>query len=99
MQLPNSRDFDSRNAGRDHGGARPLVLFVFESAQAGQTFVEVAATLDHTPFVSTHTAVLTEQGVLGESWRLPLPQPPGRQSLHDLGAVQTSPSTRPERFL
>lgn len=57
------------------------------------------ATLDHAPFVSTHTDVLARQGVLGESWCLPPPYPPGRQPLHDLRAVQTSPTARPERFL
>ena len=96
---PYRRYFQSGYARRDHGGAWPLVLFVFESAEAEQTFVEVAATLDHAPFVSTHTEVLTRQGVLGESWRLPPPHPPGRRFLHDLGAVQSSPSARPERFL
>ena len=95
---PYGRSFQSGYARRDHGGARPLVLFVFESAEAEQTFVEVAATLDHAPFVSTHNEVLTQQGVLGESWRLPPPQPPGRRSLNDLWAVQTSP-IRPSRAL
>ena len=83
----------------DHGGAWPLVLFVFESTEAEETFVEVAGTLDHAPFVSSHADVLTKQGFLGESWRLPLPQPPGRRSLHDLWPIQTSPSIRPEHFL
>ena len=96
---PYRRYFRSDYAPRDHGGAWPLVLFVFESAEAERTFVEIAATLDHAPFASTHTEVLTRQGVLGESWRLPPPQPPGRRFLHDLGAVQTSPTARPERFL
>ena len=96
---PYRRYFRSDYAPRDHGGARPLVLFVFESAEAEWTFVEVAAALDHAPFASTHTEVLTQQGVLGESWRLPPPQPPGRRFLHDLGAVQTSPTARPEHFL
>ena len=96
---PYRRYFQSEYARRDHGGAWPLVLFVFESAEAEQTFVEVAARLDHAPFSSTHTEVLTQQGVLGESWRLPPPHPPRRRFLHDLGAVETSPSARPERFL
>ena len=100
---PYRRYFQSGYARLDHGGAWPLVLFVFESVDAEETFIEVAATLDHAPFVSSHTEVLTQQGVLGESWRLPPPQTPGRRSLHDLGSaiwpVQTSPSARPERFL
>ena len=96
---PYRRYFQSGYVRRDHGGAWPLVLFVFESAEAEQTFVEVAARLDHAPFVSTHADVLAEQGVPGEAWRLPPPHPPGRRFLHDLGAVQTSPTARPERFL
>ena len=51
---------------RDQRRMAPVV-FVFESAEAEETFIEVAATLDHAPFVSTHTEVLTQQGVLGES--------------------------------
>ena len=105
---PYRRYFRSGYARLDHGGGWPLVLFVFESVEAEETFIEVAALdqfdqLDHAPFVSSHTDVLTLQGVLGESWRLPPPQPPGRRSLHDLGSaiwpVQTSPSARAERFL
>ena len=67
-----------------------MVLFVFESADAEETLVEVAAALDqldHAPFVSTHVEVLTRQEVLGESWRPPPPQTPGRRSLHDLGSA------------
>ena len=51
--LPYRRYFRSCYARLDHGGAWPLVLFVFESAEAEETFVEVAAsldTLDHAPF-------------------------------------------------
>ena len=100
---PCHRYFQSGYARRDHGGASPLVPFVFESAEAEQTFVDVAARFDHAPFASTHADMLTEQGVLGESWLLPPPQSPGRRSLHDLGSgiwpVQTSPSARAERFL
>ena len=103
---PYRRYFQSGYARRNHGGGWPLVLFVFESDEAEQTFVEVAArldTIDQAPFVSSHTDVLTEQGVLGQSWRLPPPHSPGRRFLHDLGSalwpVQPSPSARPERFL
>ena len=100
---PYRRYFRSGYARLDHWGAWPFVLFVFESADAEETFVEVAGTLDHALVVSTHTDMLAEKGGLGESWRLPPRQPPGRRSLHDIGSalapVQTSPSARPERFL
>ena len=88
--------------------AWPLLLFVFESADAEETFAEVAALsqldqLDQAPFFSADADVLTEQGVLGESWRRPAPQPPGRRFLHDLGSairpVHRSPSARPEHSL
>ena len=75
---PYQRYFESGYARRDHGGACPLVLFVFESAEAEGTFVEVAARLDqldHAPVVSTHTEVLIEQGVLDKSGHLRPPQP------------------------
>ena len=75
------------------------MLFVLELDEAELTFVDIAATLDHALFVSSHTDFLTKQGVLGESWRLSPPHPLGRRPLHDLGPVQTSPSARPERFL
>ena len=95
---PYRRYFASGYARRDHGGGWPLVLFVFESAEDEQTFVDVAATLDHAPFVSTHTDVLTKQGVLGESWRLPSPHPPGRRSLHDFSDAISRPR-QPSRAL
>ena len=102
---PYRRYFRSGYARLDHGGVAPLALFVFESAEAEQTFVEVAATLDqfdqldHAPFVSTHTEVLRQQGVLGDSWRPPPPQPPGRRPLHQLSTAIRRPASRPERFL
>ena len=78
------------------------MLFVFESADAEETFVEVAAALDqldHAPFVSTHVEVLTRQEVLGESWRLSPPQPPARRSLYNCGSAFHRPTSRPEHFL
>ena len=47
--LGHRRYFAGGIAKRDHAGLYPLVLFVFESVEAEQTFVEVAATLDHAP--------------------------------------------------
>ena len=48
------RYFQSDYASRDHGGAEPLVLFLFETAEAEQTFVDHAAALRPAPFVSSN---------------------------------------------
>ena len=97
------RYFLSDYVSRDHGGAEPLVLFLFETAEAEQTFVDHAATLRHAPFASSNLPTLAERGVLGPSWRLPPPHPADRVRLH---AVRTAldtaisrPTVRSEHFL
>ena len=80
------RYFASNYPKRDHGGADPLVLFLFETAEAEAAFLNTAARLRHAPFVSSNLATLAEQGVLGPSWLLPSPEPPERAHLH---AVRT----------
>ena len=94
---------------RDHGGAKPLVLFLFETVEAEATFLHTAARLSHAPFVSSNLPTLTEEGVLGTNpgaWRLPPPHPAERVCLHAVHAVRTVRGhvpkcncTRPERFL
>ena len=97
------RYFASDYVRRDHGGAEPLVLFLFETAEAERIFLHTSATLRHPPFVSSNLRTLTEEGVLGQTWRLPPPHPAARVPLHAVGTVQrqvpTSPSTRAQRFL
>ena len=97
------RYFQSDYVKRDHGGAEPLVLFLFETAEAEGTFLDTAARLRHAPFVSSNLTTLTEQGLLGESWRLPPPCPAQRVPLHAVrtgrGHVPKCNCTRPERFL
>ncbi len=97
------RYFQTEYAWRDHGGPEPLVLFLFESVEAEETLLDHAADLRHAPFVSSNLPTLTEEGVLGPSWRLPPPHPVDRVPLHAVRTVQRhvqpSPSARPERFL
>ncbi len=97
------RYFQTDYAWRDHGGLEPLVLFLFETAEAERTFLDHAAALRHVPFVSSNLPTLTKEGVLGPSWRLPPPHPADRVALHAVRTVQrhvpTSPSTRAQRFL
>ena len=97
------RYFASDYHSRDHGGAIPLVLFLFETAEAEETFVHTAAQLRHAPFVSSNLPTLTERGMLGSSWHLPPPHPADRAHLHAVrsvhGHVQQCNPIRPERFL
>ena len=103
------RYFQSEYPTHDHGGAEPLVLFLFETAEAEATFLHTAARLRHAPFVSSNLPTLTEEGVLGRSWRLPPPYPAERVPLHAVHAVRSVRTgrgqvpecncTRPERFL
>ncbi|MDE0101196.1 MAG: replication-relaxation family protein [Bryobacterales bacterium] len=96
------RYFQTDYALRDHGGLNPLVLFLFETAEAERTFLDHAAALRHAPFVSGNLPTLTEEGVLGPTWRLPPPHPADRVPLHAVPTVQrhvpTSPSARSQRF-
>ena len=106
------RYFQSGYPSRDHGGAEPLVLFLFETIEAEATFLDTAARLSHAPFVSSNLPTLTEEGVLGTNpgaWRLPPPHPAERVPLHAARAVHAVRTgrgqvpecncTRPERFL
>ncbi len=95
--------FASECVKRDHGGTEPLVLFLFESVEAEATFLDTAARLRHAPFVSSNLPTLTEEGVLGPSWRQPHPHLLERVPLHAVrtgrGHVPTCNFTRPERFV
>ena len=90
------RYFASDYPRRDHGGAEPLVLFLFESAEAEAAFLHTAAWLRHAPFVSSNLPTLTERGVLGPSWRLPPPHPAERVPLHAVRSVRTGRGHVPE---
>ena len=80
-----------------------MVLFLFETAEAEQTFLDQAARYNHAPFVSSNLPTLTERGVLGPSWCLPHPHPAERVALNAVRTVQrhvqTSPSACSQRFL
>ncbi len=72
------RYFMSDYVKRDHGGAEPLVLFLFETAEAEETFL-AAAQLRHAPFVSSNLPTLTERGDAGPVLA-PAASPPHRPS-------------------
>ena len=93
------RYFQSGWPKRDHSGQLPLVLFVFQTPNAEDTFLRVAARFNHVPLFSSNLELLTERGVLGDAWRLPPPDPADRVPLHRLDKVQLSPPGRSPHFL
>ena len=84
---------------RDHGGQLPLVLFVFQTLDAEDTFLRVAARSNSVPLFSSNLQTLTERGVLGDAWRLPPRNPADRLPLHRLDKVQFCPPGRSSHFL
>ena len=93
------RYFQSGWPKRDHGGQLPLVLFVFQTPDDEDAFLRIAARSNSVPLSSSNLQTLTERGVLGDAWRLPLPNPADRLPLHRLDKVQLSPPGYSQHFL
>ena len=75
------RYFLSGLAERDHEGRLPRVLFVFESTDNENAFLDVADTVKGVPIITSNAETLAERGVLGESWILPPPYSLDRRPL------------------
>ncbi len=69
------RYFQSGYARRDHGGALPLVLFVFEIPGDEDAFMDAASYVDHAPFASSNLETIARHGILGDTWLPPAPEP------------------------
>ena len=93
------RYFQSGWPKRDHGGQLPLALFVFQTPDDEDAFLRVAARSNSVPLSSSNLQTLTERGVLGDAWRLPLPNPADRLPLHRLDKVQLSSPGYSQHFL
>ena len=63
------RYFLSGWAERDHGGFLPRVLFVFETPDNEEAFLDSAARVRSMPFLTSNVEALAEHGILGNSWR------------------------------
>ena len=72
----------------DHGGALPLVLFVFENPEIEEAFVD-AAGYHNLPVCTSHLELFQERGVLGEVWRPPHPDTCRRLTIHGLDKLQS----------
>ena len=82
------RYFQSGYARRDHGGQPPLVLFVFETPDDQDAFMDAASYVDHAPFASSNLATIAHHGILADTWLPPAPEPWERLQLQRLVKVQ-----------
>ena len=82
------RYFQSGYARRDHGGELPLVLFVFETPDAEDAFMDAASYVDHAPFASSNLETIAQHGILADTWLPPAPEPWERLQLQRLVKVQ-----------
>ncbi len=74
-------------AERDHEGRPPHVLFVFESSDNESAFLDVADGVKGVPIITSNAETITEQGILGDAWILPLPHSLDRRPLSALDPV------------
>ena len=81
------RYFGSGWAKRDHEGRLPRVLFVFESHDNENAFLDVADTVKRVPIITSNVETLAEHGILGDSWILPPPHSLDRRPLWSLDSV------------
>ena len=81
------RYFQSGYARRDHGGELPLVLFVFETPDDEDAFMDAASYVDHAPFASSNLETIAQHGVLADTWLPPAPEPWERLQLQRLVKV------------
>jgi len=82
------RYFQSGYARRDHGGDLPLVLFVFETPNDEDAFMDAASYVDHAPFGSSNLETIAQHGILADTWLPPAPEPWERLPLQRLVKVQ-----------
>ena len=91
------RYFASGWAALDHAGQLPLVLFVFETLGAEESFL-LAAGAHRLPICTSNLELIHDVGVLGEVWRWPPPNVPDRMALHRLGDGYKIVPSRSRRF-
>ena len=75
------RYFQSGWAERDHEGRLPRVLFVFESPDNENAFLDVADTVEGVPIITSNAKTLAKRGILGDAWILPPPHSLDRSPL------------------
>ena len=93
------RYFQSGYARQDHGGEWPLVLFVFETPDDEDAFLDAAANVDHAPFASSNLETIARRGILADTWLLPEPDTGESLTLQQLAKVQLFQTSGSRGFL
>ena len=93
------RYFRSGYARQDHGGEWPLVLFVFETPDDEDAFLDAAANVDHAPFTSSNLETIARRGILADTWLLPEPDTGESLTLQELAKVQLFQTSGSRGFL
>ena len=93
------RYFRSGYARQDHGGEWPLVLFVFETPDDEDAFLDAAAGVDHAPFASSDLETIARRGILADTWLLPEPDTGESLTLRQLDKVQLFQTSGSRGFL
>ena len=93
------RYFRSGYARQDHGGELPLVLFVFETPDDEDAFLDAAAGVDHAPFASSNLETIARRGILADTWLLPEPDTGESLTLRQLDKVQLFQTSGSRGFL
>ncbi len=83
------RYFATGWAEQDHEGLLPRVLFIFESPENENAFLDVSDTVDGVPIITSNTETLAKHGILGEAWILPPPYSLDRRPLSALDEIAT----------
>ena len=82
------RYFQSGYARRDHGGEPPLVLFVFETPDDEDAFMDAASYVAHAPFASSNLETIAQHGILADTWLPPAPDTGKSLALQQLAEMQ-----------
>ena len=82
------RYFRSGYARRDHGGELPLVLFVFETEDDEDAFLDAATCVDHAPFASSNLETIARRGILADTGLLPEPDTGESLTLRQIAEMQ-----------
>ena len=82
------RYFRSGYARRDQGGELPPVLFVFETEDDEDAFLDAASYVDHAPFASSNLETIAQHVILADTWLPPAPESWERLPLQRLVKVQ-----------
>ena len=93
------RYFRSGYARQDHGGEWPLVVFVFETPDDEDAFLDAAADVEHAPFASSKLETIARRGILADTWLLPEPDTGESLTLRQLDKVQLFQTSGSRGFL